>query len=386
MNPVMPYRYHTLETVLRGWARTGVPLVGSDGVRVWPEPLSDTVGPYYLVPLIARTLHLPLDRALVLFLGGIAGGGLVLGVLGCWLLFRSPLSRAAAVLALAGLTAASVYLWDVYLAASAAVVATVPLLLYFLRSGKGVPALAALLFGTGACLGAADHVRVGAGTAVLLFAGGTLLLHRELSRGARAALVAVLLAGAMVPHLFFRSVVAERDAYIARAAPAYRPPAVGNPMWHSLYIGLGYVPNRHGIEYRDEVAIARVRAVAPHAAYLSPEYTRVLRDEVLRLAREEPGFVLRACAAKAAKLLLYLAAFANVGLLLAPRYAPGWRVQLPFAAAVAFSSLQGMIAVPAPHYLLGAFAFATLWALLVIDRAVEQGVLRVLPVVGRVAG
>jgi hypothetical protein len=45
---------------------------------------------------------------------------------------------------------------------------------------------------------------------------------------------------------------------------------------HTLYIGLGAVPNRFGISYDDDVARTSVERVAPDVVYCSPEYYRVL--------------------------------------------------------------------------------------------------------------
>jgi hypothetical protein len=45
---------------------------------------------------------------------------------------------------------------------------------------------------------------------------------------------------------------------------------------HTLYIGLGAVPNAFGISYDDDVARESVERVAPDVVYCSPEYYRVL--------------------------------------------------------------------------------------------------------------
>jgi hypothetical protein len=45
---------------------------------------------------------------------------------------------------------------------------------------------------------------------------------------------------------------------------------------HTLYIGLGAVPNRFGLSYDDDVARTAAERVAPDVVYCSPEYYRVL--------------------------------------------------------------------------------------------------------------
>ncbi|HEX7243407.1 MAG TPA: hypothetical protein VF263_24195, partial [Longimicrobiaceae bacterium] len=228
-------------------------------------------------------------------------------------------------------------------------------------------------------LGLADQVRASSGTAVLLFAALVLLLRGTVPAPRRLLLGAALVAGTLLPGVAVRSVVAERDAYLARAGVEHRRPEMGNVLWHSVYIGFGYLPNDRGITYLDEVAMAKVRSVDPRAPYLSPRYTGILRVEVLRLVREEPLFVLRTLAAKGAVVLGFVLLFANVGLLGAAAHRPGWRTHLPFWAAMGFTALPGLIAIPALYYLLGTAAFATLYGLVMIDGALEAGVLRSLP-------
>ena len=68
----------------------------------------------------------------------------------------------------------------------------------------------------------------------------------------------------------------------------------GHPFWHTVYIGLGVVPNRYGITYSDSVAAAYVRSVDPSAPYVGPRYEAILRSRVLHLLTSDPGFILRA--------------------------------------------------------------------------------------------
>lgn len=68
----------------------------------------------------------------------------------------------------------------------------------------------------------------------------------------------------------------------------------GHPFWHTVYIGLGVVPNRYGIAYNDSDAVAYVRSVDAAAPYVGSEYESILRNRVLHLITHDPGFVLRA--------------------------------------------------------------------------------------------
>jgi hypothetical protein len=65
-----------------------------------------------------------------------------------------------------------------------------------------------------------------------------------------------------------------------------------HPFWHNAYIGLGYVPNKYGISWNDQVAIDAVAKKNPHAGYLTPAYENTLRGIYFNLFRHDPLFVL----------------------------------------------------------------------------------------------
>jgi hypothetical protein len=358
---IMPYRYETLERVVRGYQATGVPLVGTDGRVFTAEPFVDAgIGLYYLVPWIARTLHVSVDAALRIWsVSAVAAAG-VLGLVGSLLLFRSAHARLAAALGMGAVLALCLRFGEGYLAGGVAVVATVPLFLHLRRSGR--PAvLPAFLFAAGVLAGVADEVRSLIGTPVLLFVLLVLALDAATPRGRRLLCAGALLLGTALPRVYAHRLAGERDDFVRAAAAGRLPGERGEAMWHPAYIGLGYLPNRHGITYSDESAIAKVRAVDPRAPYLSPRYTAILRGEVFRIAREDPGLVARTVAAKGFRILLFLALFANVGLTAALAGPRNWRLEVPFAAATALAAVPGVVGLPVLHYVVGALAFAALY-------------------------
>lgn len=370
----MPYRYETLERVVRGYEATGVPLVGTDGHVFTAEPYVDAgIGLYYLVPWIARTFHVPVDAALRIWSVSAVSAACVLGIAGSFLLFRSAHARLAAAVGIGAVLFLCLRFGEGYLAGGVAAVATVPLFLHLHRSGRPA-ALAAAVFGVGVVAGVADEVRSLIGTPVLLFVLLVLALDAAAPRRRRLLCAVALLLGTALPRVYADRLAGERDDFVRTAAAGRLPAERGDAMWHPAYIGLGYLPNRHGIAYRDESAIARVDAVDPGAPYLSPRYTSILRGEVVRIAREDPGLVARTVAAKGFRILLFLALFAHVGLLLALTRPRDWRLEIPFAAATALAAVPGVVGLPVLHYVVGALAFAALYGAVSVEAGLGPSV------------
>lgn len=367
---IMPYRARTLQALMAGYERTGVPLVAHDGVRPWVPHLEGAPGSYYFIPLLTRWTGVPLEQGIVLFYGALIAVSYVLGLAGAFLLFRSPLSRAVAAVALTALALVTWWIGDIYVAYASVAMAVVPLFLFLLRRGRfGVAALA-LMLAAGAAMGVANGIRIHAGTGVFVLVAVMTATCARFTLAARGALLLAAALGLLASRTFYETVLERRDAYVQSVVPGYQGGAdERTPVWHSMYIGLGYVPNPYGIRYADEVAMERVQEVAPGTPYLSDEYSRVIRGEVLRLVRDDPAFVAAGLLRKTGKVLLWLAVFMNVGVIAALARRKHWTVDLSFGAAIAFAALPGVLVVPALPYLLGALTLATLYAVVSIDHA-----------------
>ena len=74
---------------------------------------------------------------------------------------------------------------------------------------------------------------------------------------------------------------------------------------HSLYLGLGVVPNAFGIRWSDEAGSQAVKQVDSKVAYVSQDYYRILGHQYLRLVMSNPVEVIRIYFAK---LMIFLRA------------------------------------------------------------------------------
>jgi hypothetical protein len=99
-----------------------------------------------------------------------------------------------------------------------------------------------------------------------------------------------ILAAAVLASQSSRLIVAARNA--AYALDAADLPAT-HGMSHTLYIGLGAVPNKFGIRYEDAVGRDAASAAAPGVAIYSKDYYRVMSELYWRKWQEDPGEVIR---------------------------------------------------------------------------------------------
>jgi virulence-associated protein VagC len=279
-----------------------VELVGPGAFR--PAGLTDDPGSYLYVPWLASILHTnsvdtllrtPYVLCMALLVGSYP-----------YLMWRLTRSRLAALIApILVLVSFSVADWQgFYWVPEWALAVTVPWLLFLARnrsaSLRSVIAIAAIA-------GVAGTFRANTGLGILVALG---IVVWVATISSRMRIIATLLA--VGAYLVMGSGILDL-AYQARAKHMGHRPIYGygiagftnwsdrggHPFWHTVYIGLGVVPNHFGISYSDSVAAAYVHSVDPNAAFVSPRYETILRKRVIQIAETDPGFVVKAEARKA---------------------------------------------------------------------------------------
>ena len=124
--------------------------------------------------------------------------------------------------------------------------------------------------------------------------------------------------------------------------------------------------NPYGIKYQDEVGIARAKELNPKVIYPLKLYEQTLKQEVFRLAKVDPGFVIKALVVKFgatvvktlrqtqhfSRLLILLAA---LGVLIMPQLIT-WRLLFSFASIIGFGALSGVLVYPSTTYFIASFA------------------------------
>jgi hypothetical protein len=360
--PLMSGRQSMLLDAIAGLKATGVGLVGLRGQRLFAAGFDDDPGFYYFVPQLARVLDISPNAATWLFFGGMLGLAVLVGSMGWSFYARDLRSRILGIAGILLVACLSLAIGDMYVLLAALVLTAVPPLLALWRRNPSNSRWIAVLVPVGIVVGIGASARSEAGFPVLVFAS-VLLLARNTDRLSRRFVrLFTLLAAIATPVLAVRAVQAHRDAYLAREVADYVKPKRTHPFWHPVYLGFGYLSNEHVTAYLDEVAMARVAAIAPGTPNFSPEYEAVLRREVLNLIVSSPLLVVRTIAAKFGVLCLYLAVFANIGLVASWRYRKPPVLELAFAAALAIASVPAILTIPNTSYLEGFIALSVLYA------------------------
>jgi hypothetical protein len=369
---IMGCQYQSLHEALAGYQKTGIPLIAYDGNAMKPAGLGDDIGIYYVIPKIAHALGISIDQSINVFFTSVICISLFFGIIGALLYFKKWSMKSLVVVELILLAYRSSLVGAIYTILSSITIAIVPLFLYFTKRRKLSLPLIIFLLWAGVAIGMANQLRSYSGTGLLIFMIIILLFYLQIGWKQRIILVALTIASTLAPTIYFDQLLNRRDAYLRKNLEAYVHVPRRHVLWHSVYIGLGFLNNEYGIKYRDEVAIEKVRLISHKAAYLSQEYEKILRDEVFRFIKSHRLFTAQTIFSKFGVISLYLLIFANAGLMAAAWRRKSWQIETAFWSALLFSSLFGILVIPDYRYLMGFIVFATLYGITSINEIVEN--------------
>jgi hypothetical protein len=345
-------RYHEVNEALAGWNESGVPLVGRMNARWEPVPCADDTGLFYIVPLIARHTGWSADRSINVFLLGLVFASAVIGLVGLWLdapLLWQRLLSIAPVLVGSWL---SYKVGDVYVVQASLVTMLIPWFVYGLKPQMDGLRRLLIAFSGGILLGFGQWIRTQSASAPVVFFA-VLLFASPLRRSMKLFLSAALLIGVGLPSFYAQLALQERDKFLVHHQSGYKQPLNHHVLWHTAYLGLAYLTNPYVSAWRDSAAVDYVESINPTAIYGGEEYENVLRHRVEEIVQRDHRFIFYTVAAKIGVLGGMLLIFINVGLAAAIKRPKPLALELAFWLAIAVAALPGIIAIPAPQYVVG---------------------------------
>jgi hypothetical protein len=362
---LMTSRYVEIVQAARGYNCVGTTTVAFNGHNFIQAGKSDDPGIAQLIPAISSLTGLSLADAFDLTAFAVVSIGIFVGFTGFWYSYPDLRLRWAGVCVFLCLGLLEMKVADVYIFQISPLIAGIPWILAFAlkRRSFGLTVSATLL---AFCCSWCSLVRSGATLIGLTFLITLLIGSRRVQQVLLPLLLVML---ACVPSMTFeRYLLSRRDATLASLGETATA-VNSHPLWHSVYIGLGFIPNSEVPEYSDAVAIERVRSIDPTAPYTSAKYELILKRELLNLAKRRPWLLIENLAAKTgvvavlALILLFPARrtlFAEKDVL--------W-LDAAFVLAIGLSTMSAILVIPRPPYLLTFICLTFLYSSMKLCRA-----------------
>jgi hypothetical protein len=336
---------------------------------------SDDQGIYVIVPVLSHWLGASDPIAMLRWLWIVAWALALLFSAAVWRsLFRSSWAALLAPPTLF-ICILSFGFGDIYWIAAWVVVTCVPLLVLLARTRPRH--LWAALVLVALVAGACTAIRSNAGLPVAIAAAAVAVMAGR-RWPSRVTVTMVVVVVYLAPTWIVLPAIREhRDQRTGVNLSAQEP--TSHPLWHSLYIGLGYTSNRYGIHYLDGYAAAAVQEADPGVRYLSPAYASGLHRQVNALIRRDPGFVAKVEVEKAVVELSHAGRYILLLVLMLPAAltvrgpARLRRRELAlFLPALAIGALPAIVAIPLRDYELTMLAPLGALGLLAIGSAAAR--------------
>jgi hypothetical protein len=365
---IMSSRYFAMVSAARGYECAGTAAVGFNGYRYFQTASGDDPGIMEWVPTLSRLTGLSLAAAYDLTILLTITGGLLIGYAAFWKLYPERQLRWIGVGVFLCLGFAEAKIADEYIFQISPLIAGIPWLLYFALAGRpnALTASATTLafFGSWCSL-----VRAGTIPVCMTFLVAMFFLRRRVQKPFVPCLLLIL---ACIPSVTFeQSITARRDAALARVGQSAKSQN-SHLLWHTVYIGLGFIPNSEVSEYRDGVAADKVRSIDPTVTYASTNYEAIIKQEVWNIAKRKPLLVTGILLAKAGIVIsLAMILFFPVRRLMFTEGPLLW-FDAAIVLTMGMSSLNAIAAVPRSSYLLTFLCLGFLYSSLKLCRARYQ--------------
>lgn len=368
-------RYAHLLEAVEGMSRSGKDLVAFNGHAFVAAGSRDDLGLYWLIPRLVKWLPLSVTSAIEVWFWTLFVGSVLFALLGIGKLFQRLRERVVAYIFLGSfavfLITTRQLIDDIYLISALVSLALIPWGLWFWKTSQSRRRWMYFALISGMVVSVANILRSQAGIPTLTLIGMLLWLQRERWKQ-KVILTMVFILGVIIPLVPLRQALVARDDFLKKQERTYQSSPARHIVWHTAYIGFGFLSNPYGIEYNDEVALKKVASIDTKVPYLSYDYERILKRETLTLIRAQPFFAFTTWTAKGGVILSYVIIFANLGLIAWWFRVKDWRMEIAFFAAILASTLTGFVAVPWFGYLLGLMSVAMWYGVYSINSAIAQ--------------
>lgn len=350
---LMPSREQVLIDTYNGLNQSGVPLVSYvEGVGYKPEGATDDFGIYWLIPKLSEIFNIDVIIMAKMTYSLITFFSFMLLSLGLWLLIEQKWNKIYAIIASAILSFIFFIKFDLYVFNLLAI-SFIPLIIlcfknYFKNKNVIFLLLNIALLSLFAWM--LNNFRNNSGTTISIFIITATLIWIKKAYLLKTILIIVIILISFIPNFLKKEIINKRDSYIKVNATDKYVDRSNHVIWHSIYIGLGFISNKYVSEYKDQQAIDKVNEILPNAVYCSKEYETVLKNEFFKILKASPLLVLGVTIIKALIILLINIAILNIQILRLNKN--NILISLPFILAIGFSMLPGILTVPRLNYIL----------------------------------
>ncbi len=381
----MPCRVSAYEAIVEGFKKTNTHLISYDDKCSGGSNIlslgghTDYVGSYFFIPNISRLFNLDINLATNLFYTSYGLFCILISLITFNYNNISNKLKIIGSLTIIFLGSFFIAISDTYSFYGLTSLAIIPFWDNYLIKQKKIKTFYLIFFSlfSGFILGISNSVRGFSGTFVAIPIIMTMIIF-DFKKEYKIKFISIILI--IIPIIlvnnFFNNLLQKRDLYfienpdlnkklIERGKYLKNTRAV----WHNAFYNLAFLKDKNISmpEKSDSGSIKWARKINPKIKLFTEEYEKLLRDEYFKFIILNPSYFIKIVLAKFLILILYFIFFCNYGLYILYKETNHKKIFFYTVGLIMFGSI-GMATEPLYSYMLGFFAFSSLFTLSLIHK------------------
>ncbi len=377
----MPCRVKSYESALDGLNLTDKLLIAFNDVCnsgqgiLMPAGYTDNVGSFIYIPLISKIFDLNINTSTFLFFTCYGILCILISLFGLFKLYNSKLSKiyGTSLIILLGLL--FIIISDTYCFYGLTTLALITWWskLFELKYEKYKNFILLFLI-TGFLIGFSHTVRGHSGTGILISIIILLIINVYFNREYKKLLsIFIIFIPILLINFQINKLKIESKNYLLENTEISSLKIDLNfhrAVWHNAYYNLGYLDDHSDKEVplsTDGYSVKKAMEINPDIVLFSMEYEQLLKNEYLNFVKKYPLFFIKIIVSKLGVILMYIILFLNIGIYFLFKYKLSKFSAIFFGIGITFNSLFGILAEPDYTYLLGMFAFSSIYTIKILE-------------------
>ena len=338
-----------------------------------PAAYTDYVGSYIYIPIISKIFGSSIENSTIYFFLIYGLLCILFSLIGLFRLYKSKFAKIYGSFAIIFVGFLCIFMSDTY---SFYGLTSLALVTWWSRFQKmennKIKKIFIFCLTTGIIIAFSNSVRGHSGSDLLVsifFVSIFLFYNKKIYK--RVIIFSVILIPIFILNFYLKNLQDKAKNYLIKNTNAEEKYDLNyvRAVWHNAYYSLGYLQlaDTEKIEPTDVFSVKKAQEIDPYVKLFSKEYENVLKKEYFRFVKNNPLSFIKIILAKSAVVFLYFVIFFNIGIYFLFKNKFNIENFIFFLSGITFNGLLGVATEPNYTYLLGLFAYSSLYSINLIE-------------------
>lgn len=338
-----------------------------------PAAYTDYVGSYIYIPIISKIFGSSIENSTIYFFLIYGLLCILFSLIGLFRLYKSKFAKIYGSFAIIFVGFLCIFISDTY---SFYGLTSLALVTWWSRFQKmennKIKKIFIFCLTTGIIIAFSNSVRGHSGSDLLVsifFVSIFLFYNKKIYK--RVIIFSVILIPIFILNFYLKNLQDKAKTYLIKNTNAEEKYDLNyvRAVWHNAYYSLGYLQlaDTEKIEPTDVFSVKKAQEIDPYVKLFSKEYENVLKKEYFRFVKNNPLSFIKIILAKSAVVFLYFVIFFNIGIYFLFKNKFNIENFIFFLSGITFNGLLGVATEPNYTYLLGLFAYSSLYSINLIE-------------------